>query len=104
MIVNGKQVLASGGLDVCSALRMEDVFYNWRTHRKGDAVYNADGIRVSAFEYLQEPEQGCPGLRDTFTLGQRLDIVVRLKGNGDGKAPTVVYLGKGSVAVQGNDC
>jgi hypothetical protein len=105
MTVNGKHVLSfSGGISVCHALTMGDDYYNWHTLQEGDALFNTDGPRVYTSEYLQEPEQGCPRVYEKFTKGQRLDFAIRLNGNGDGKAPTVMYLAKGSVAVRGNDC
>jgi hypothetical protein len=106
MTVNGTNVLGpQSSVNVCQALKMTDKYYNWRTHKKGDhQVYDTDGPRVHFFDYLMDPEQGCPMVDLEVNEGQRLNFVIRLKGSGDGKAPTVIYIGKRSVSAQGNFC
>jgi hypothetical protein len=105
IMVNGVNILdPHGSVTVCRALTEENSLFNWQTYRKGDTISSEDGPRVYFFQYLMEPEEGCPLISLHFKLGQRLDFVIRLKGSGDGKAPTVMYIGKSSIEVKGNDC
>jgi hypothetical protein len=103
--VNKRSLLdPAGSVTVCRALTMEqDWGRSWQTRKKGSPGASADGTRVVLGGPVRD-EQGCPEGQFSALPGDRLDFVFSLKGSGDGKAPTTVYLGKKSINVRGTDC
>jgi hypothetical protein len=103
--VNKKSLLdPAGSVTVCNALSMERKFPDWKTLSNGAPGSSATNTRVVFQGYLTDLDEGCP-LQQHFAMpGERLDFVFSLKGSGDGKAPTAVYIGKKSIHIRGDDC
>jgi hypothetical protein len=104
--MNGGSLLdPAGSVTVCNARKLQDrsPWRNWATYKKGGSLFDEDGVRVTFVGSPEIRDGDCPEDVSVASLGETLDFVIRLKGSGDRKAPTVVYIGKGSIGVAGCD-
>jgi hypothetical protein len=105
VMANGKSILdPAGSVTVCRALTMQQDWRSWRTRLAGSPGASTDGTRVTLAGRVRDLDQGCPQNQFWALPGDRLDFVFSLRGSGDGKAPTTMYIGKHSISVRGTDC
>jgi hypothetical protein len=104
--MNGGSLLDPGGnVGMCQALTLEadSLWDNFHTYDKGiPFIHDPDGPRVAFTLSPRRKDNECPEPVAVVIKGKRYDFVIRLKDSGDGKAPTTVYIGKGSISAQ--DC
>jgi hypothetical protein len=100
----GSIVHPKGSVTICQALTLDrdSPWTNWRLLDNDDSPNDEDGPRVVYRGTPGDTDAVCDG-DFRYEIGDRVDFAIRLKGSGDGKEPTTVYIGKGLIGIVGCD-